>query len=69
MVASESYFMGAAARATTSEATYVASLLNALDVRYRVTLLHGKKTGHTFVFSQMFGLPVHSDIEGAGRYV
>lgn len=58
-------FYGGGGQGNHLGATYVASLLNALDVRYRGNPASQEKTGHTFVFSQMFGLPVHSDIEKA----
>lgn len=58
-------FYGGGGQGNHLGATSITSLLNALDVRYRGNPASQEKTGHTFVFSQMFGTPVHCDIEKA----
>jgi anaerobic selenocysteine-containing dehydrogenase len=58
-------FYGGGGQGNHLGATYVTSLLNAVGVRYKGNPASQEKTGHTFAFSQMFGLPVHADIDNA----
>lgn len=58
-------FYGGGGQGNHLGATYVTSLLHALGVRYKGNPASQEKTGHTFVFSQMFGLPVHCEIDKA----
>lgn len=58
-------FYGGGGQGNHLGATYVTSLLNALGVRYKGNPASQEKTGHTFAFSQMFGTPVHCEIEKA----
>ncbi len=58
-------FYGGGGQGNHLGATHVTSLLHALDVRYKGNPASQEKTGHSFAFSQMFGMPVHCEIDSA----